>query len=213
MKIPVISVGDSQQCCRHSCNLLPTSLIAGHAKFLLNCCCSVVNSVWLLCNPVDCTPPGSSVHGIFQARTLEWVAISFPRGSSWTRYQTHISCISRQILSHWTIREALHLIVNENMDNYKGCWASLVAQMVKHLPAMWETWVWFLGQEDPLGKEMATHSSTLAWKIPWMESLVGYSPWDRKEWHDWATSLSHSLFAKGVDDLKAIFNLQVRLFD
>ena len=116
MKIPVISVGDSQQCCRHSCNLLPTSLIAGHAKFLLNCCCSVVNSVWLLCNPVDCTPPGSSVHGIFQARTLEWVAISFPRGSSWTRYQTHISCISRQILSHWTIREALHLIVNENID-------------------------------------------------------------------------------------------------
>ena len=47
--------------------------------------------------------------------------------------------------------------------------ASLVAQMVKHLPTMWETWVQSLGQEDPLEKEMATHSSTLAWKIPWME--------------------------------------------
>ena len=46
---------------------------------------------------------------------------------------------------------------------------SLVAQMVKHLPTMWETWVRSLGQEDPLGKEMATHSSTLAWKIPWTE--------------------------------------------
>ena len=46
---------------------------------------------------------------------------------------------------------------------------SLVAQMVKHLPAMWETWVQPLGQEDPLEKEMATHSSTLALKIPWME--------------------------------------------
>ena len=46
---------------------------------------------------------------------------------------------------------------------------SLVAQMVKRLPAMWETWVRFLGREDPLEKEMATHSSTLAWKIPWME--------------------------------------------
>ena len=46
---------------------------------------------------------------------------------------------------------------------------SLVAQRVKHLPAMQETWVRFLGQEDPLEKEMATHSSTLAWKIPWME--------------------------------------------
>ena len=46
---------------------------------------------------------------------------------------------------------------------------SLVAQMVKHLPTMWETQVQSLGWEDPLGKEMATHSSTLAWKIPWME--------------------------------------------
>ena len=41
--------------------------------------------------------------------------------------------------------------------------------MVKHLPAMWETWVQSLGQEDPLEKETATHSSTLAWKIPWTE--------------------------------------------
>ena len=47
--------------------------------------------------------------------------------------------------------------------------ASLVAQRVKHLPAMQETWVRFLGWEDPLEKEIATHSSTLAWKIPWME--------------------------------------------
>ena len=47
--------------------------------------------------------------------------------------------------------------------------ASLVAQMVKHLPAMRETWVRFLSREDPLEKEMAIHSSTLAWKISWME--------------------------------------------
>ena len=46
---------------------------------------------------------------------------------------------------------------------------SLVAQMVKHLPAMWETWVQSLGQQDPLEKEMATHSNTLAWKIPQMK--------------------------------------------
>ena len=44
-----------------------------------------------------------------------------------------------------------------------------MAQMVKRLPTMWETRVRFLGREDPLEKEMATHSSTLAWKIPWME--------------------------------------------
>ena len=50
-----------------------------------------------------------------------------------------------------------------------GMVASLVAQTVKSLPTMWETWVQSLGREDPLKKEMATHSSTLAWKIPWME--------------------------------------------
>ena len=48
-------------------------------------------------------------------------------------------------------------------------WASLVTQSLKHLPAMWETWVRSLGREDPLEKEMATHSSILAWRIPWTE--------------------------------------------
>ena len=48
-----------------------------------------------------------------------------------------------------------------------------MAQTVKRLPAMWETWVQSLGQEDPLEKETATHSSTLAWKIPWMEEPGG----------------------------------------
>ena len=50
-----------------------------------------------------------------------------------------------------------------------GAWASLVAQTVKCLPTMRETWVRSLGREDLLEKEMATHSSVLAWKIPWME--------------------------------------------
>ena len=51
--------------------------------------------------------------------------------------------------------------------------ASLVAQRLKRLPAMQETWVQSLGQEDPLEKEMATHSSILAWKIPWTEEPGG----------------------------------------
>ena len=50
---------------------------------------------------------------------------------------------------------------------------SLVAQTVKRLPAMQETWVQSLGQEDPLEKEMAIHSSTLAWEIPWTEEPGG----------------------------------------
>ena len=57
------------------------------------------------------------------------------------------------------------------MRNFKALkrpntWASLVAQRVKRLPAMWETWVRSLGGEDPLEKAMATHSSSLAWKNP-----------------------------------------------
>ena len=57
-----------------------------------------------LCDPMDCSPPGSSVHGIFQARILEWIAIPFSRGSSWPRNQTstsYISCFSKRILYHW----------------------------------------------------------------------------------------------------------------
>ena len=51
--------------------------------------------------------------------------------------------------------------------------ASLVAQTVKNLPAMRETWVQFLGWEHPLKKEMATHSSILAWRVPWTEESSG----------------------------------------
>ena len=62
--------------------------------------------------------------------------------------------------------------------------ASLLPQMAKNLPSMQVTWVWSLGQEDPLEKGMATHSSILAWRIPWTEDLAGYSPLVRKVGHD-----------------------------
>ena len=66
-----------------------------------------------------------------------------------------------------------------------------MAQRVKHLPAMRETWVRFLGREDPLEQEMGTHSSTLAWRIPWTEEpgklqCMG----SQRVGHDRATSLS-----------------------
>ena len=59
--------------------------------------------------------------------------------------------------------------------------ASLVAQMVKNLPAMQETWVLSLGWKDPLEEGMATHPSILAWKSHGQSSLAGYSPWGHKE--------------------------------
>ena len=52
-------------------------------------------------------------------------------------------------------------------------WASLVAQTVKNLPAMWLIWIRSLGQEDPLEKGMASHANVLAWKIPWTEEPGG----------------------------------------
>jgi len=55
-----------------------------------------------------------------------------------------------------------------------------LAQTIKNLPAMQETWVRSLDWEDPLEKGMATLSSILAWRIPWTEDLVGYSPWGHK---------------------------------
>ena len=73
------------------------------------------------------------------------------------------------LFSYWVLR-VLYII-----------WASLVAQMVKKLPAMWETWVQSLGQEDPLEKEMATHCNILAWRLQWTEEPDGYSPLGHKE--------------------------------
>ena len=66
--------------------------------------------------------------------------------------------------------------------------ASLIAQLVKNLPAVKETRVQFLGWEDPLEKEMATRSSILAWRSPWIEEPGGlHSPWGRKS-HDLVTN-------------------------
>ena len=60
-------------------------------------------------------------------------------------------------------------------------WAPLAAQAVKNPPAMQETQVQSLGREDPLDKEMAAHSSILAWRIPWTEEPGGLHPWGQKE--------------------------------
>ena len=70
---------------------------------------------------------------------------------------------------------------NDGFDPLDFNEASLVAQTVKNLPAMLETWVQSLSQEDPLEKEMTTHSTIHAWRIPWTEEPDGYSPWGHKE--------------------------------
>ena len=168
---------------------------------------------------MGCSPPGSLVHGIFQAwilevkslsrvqlfatpRTvvyqappsmgfsrqeywsglpfpspmntgvgchfllqwiLEWVAISFSRGSSWPRNWTQVSHIVGRCFMVWVTREA------QKYTYYPGNKVFPGGSVVKNLRAMQETWVWSLGWENPLEKEMATHSSVLARETPWTE--------------------------------------------
>ena len=81
-------------------------------------------------------------------------------------------------------------ILNLHKASPKHGWASLVAQTVKNPPAMQETQVWSLSQEDPLEEEMATHSSIPAWTIPWAEESGGLQSMGlRRVRHDWVTNI------------------------
>ena len=87
--------------------------------------------------------------------------------------------------------QALDHRVN-NRYTYKH--TSLIAQLVKNLPATLETWVCFLGQEDPLEKEMATHSSILAWRSPWAKEPSRLQSIDLQIAHDLATKPSQAFY-------------------
>ena len=91
------------------------------------------------------------------------------------------------------MKSSLKLNINRNSekDNIITNGGSLDGSVVKNLPAMWETWVQSLGWEYPLEKAMAPHSSTLAWKIPWMEEPGRLqSMGSLRIRHDWVSSLS-----------------------
>ena len=94
-----------------------------------------------------------------------------------------------RISSNFRLRDGKTIIDNYNRRFYPE--PSLVAQTVKHLSTMWETRVLSLGWEDPLEKEMAIHSRTIAWKIPWTEEPGKLQPMgSQRVGHIWATSLS-----------------------
>ena len=138
------------------------------------------------CDPVNCSPPGSSVHGILQARILESFPIymDFPGSSANKESACNLG------------DSGLIPGSERSPGKWMGyplqySWASLVVQMVKNLPAMLETWVWSQGWEDPLEKEMATHSSILAWRIPCTEEpgrlqFMG----SQSVGHDWETNIN-----------------------
>ena len=88
--------------CSFNLETLPSPPLPINHYILINlppwCACMYDQSYLTLCDPVDCCPPASSAHRIFQARVLEWVAISYSRGSSQPKDQTQISCIGRRFL-------------------------------------------------------------------------------------------------------------------
>ena len=84
----------------HACTILEKETINNTDRWKDDMRAQRLSPVWL-CDPMDCGPPGSSVHGILQARRLEWAAISSSKGSSWPRDQTWISCIAGRFWAVW----------------------------------------------------------------------------------------------------------------
>ena len=146
-----------------------------------------------LCDPMDYSLLGSSVHGIIQARILEWVTIFSSRGSSPARDPTCVSWIGRWILYHWVTWKPFNvgiifpfslllLLLHIFCLFLSMCNSCFPGGSDSSLSTMREPWVWSLGRDDSLEKEMATHSSILAWRIPWTEEFgAGYCPWGCRE--------------------------------
>ena len=137
----------------HWVGFLVLSSMVSSVTCFTYCCCLVAKSYPTLWNSMAYIPLGCSVHGISQARILEWVAISFSRGSSQPRAQTHVSCSSRQIPYCWATREA-HF-------SHSRAAVHGVTQSQTQLSDFTSTFHF-----HALEKEMATHSSVLAWRIP-----------------------------------------------
>ena len=88
-------------------------------------CVLIAQSYPTLCDPIDCSPPVSSVLGISQARILEWVAIPFSRGSFWPRDRTWVSCIADRFFTIWATREAC-------LSEHDYLWKSSSIQVILH---------------------------------------------------------------------------------
>ena len=136
-------------------------------------------------------PPSPSLHRVQKSILYIWVSITVLFFETLCHpYKSVILCI------FWWMPPKCDLLDYQtaaiwNMSSYgwQPYGASLVVQSVKDLPALQEAWVWSLGWEDLLEKEMATHSSILAWKISWTEEPGGLqSMGSQKVEHDWATN-------------------------
>ena len=151
----------------------------GIISFFVYGCVLVAQSCMTLCDPVDCSPPGFSVHWILQARMLEWVAISFPRGSSQPRDKTRAFLIAGRLFTMWATREAFYGWVIFNCIYVESITISSNA-----FPAFIEIIVWFFffsfkGTSNVmqwLKKKkihLAMQESQEVWSNPWVRKI----PW------------------------------------
>ena len=132
---------------------------------------------------MDCSPPGSSVHGDSPSKDTGMGFHSLLQGIFLTQglnpglwhCRQILQCLSHQGKCIYRVRS----LAQEHLLQYSL--ASLVAQSVKNLPVMQETWVWSLSWEDPLEKGMATHSIILPWGIPWAEETCRLQSMEWKE--------------------------------
>ena len=108
--------------CKHPCAPVCFLLIPSFTHLMTKCMCTqTLSHVLLFCNPMECSPPGSSVHGISQARMLEWVAISYSRGSSWPKDQTLILCTAGKLPLHHLGRLTSKHRTNTTVTNPARC--------------------------------------------------------------------------------------------
>ena len=108
-----------------------------------------------LCHPMDGSPPGSSVHGIFQARVLEWIAISSSRGSSWPSDGTQVSCIAGRFFTVWVIKSILINMYEVKLLSRVWLFATPWAVACTRLLRPWD----FLGKSTGVGCHFSRESS------------------------------------------------------
>ena len=140
-----------------------------------------------LCNPEDCSPPGSLVHGILQARILGWVAISFFGVFSWPRDWTRVSCLGRQILYLWATEEARWLIIRVTCIFW--IWAlcqMCFAKISQTVDFLWASFPVFWRGNILNPDDVDFHKIRKKWLCPpilgdGQGSLACCSPWGHKE--------------------------------
>ena len=196
--------------------MTPSICIHFESKYMLGLVCVLVAQACpTLCNPMDCSPPGSSVHGILQAWIQEWVAISLSRGSSQPRNQSWVSCFAGGCFTAWATREAhvrlprrFNIWICQAWDSFAFSVTNFWVKFGHFCYSEYLDWATELNWKRlPQGNFLCFH-----WKC------ICSSLWKRLKVYKWAsgrgqTSLSTSIFKKQTCyyQVTLIFHFQIKL--